>query len=367
MALDITFKKSDIPFFQIIRSRVNLYFTERKISKTGNHSLIFKSLLILLAFSAFYFFPLMGDWHWFWLLLSYSGLGFSLALIGFNIMHDGSHEAYSSSKVVNKWTALSLNFLGGNAGFWKQKHCINHHTFTNIEHVDDDIDLAPFLRLHEGQPHRWFHTFQHVYAPFIYCLTLIFWIHYRDYKKYFTQKIAKETPMETMSMGEHLLFWFSKIVHFSIFLIIPSLVLGVQQALFGYLLACITCGFTLAIVFQLAHIVEGTHFETPCAAKKVSIETDWCIHQIRTTVNFATRNKVVSWLLGGLNFQMVHHLFPKISHVHYPAIHQIITETCKEYGVPYVEYDSVGSAIGSHLRYLHEMGKNEPDPILSPA
>lgn len=358
MALDITFQKSDIPFFQIIRGRVHAYFENRNIPKTGNSTIVYKSLIILAAFGLFYALPFFRNWHWAVLAFSYSGLGLCLALIGFNIMHDGSHEAYSSSKNLNTWTALSLNFLGGNAGFWKQKHCKNHHTYTNIEHVDDDIDLAPFLRLHEGQPRQWFHKYQHLYAPFIYSLTLLFWIHYRDYKKYFTRKIAKETAMESMSWNDHLVFWLSKGIHLLIFLIIPALFLGLWQAMMGYLLAALVCGFTLAIVFQLAHIVEGTHFETPCHENKVRIETDWCLHQIRTTVNFSTQSRWVSWFLGGLNYQMVHHLFPRISHVHYPAIHQIIVATCQEYNVPVVEFKTIGCAVGSHLRHLNQMGNS---------
>lgn len=358
MALDISFNKTNVNLLQIIRTRVNNHFSEHNIQRTGNQSLVVKSVIIVLAFIFFYLFPLVGQWPWPLLFLSYAGLGFCLALIGFNIMHDGSHEAYSSSKSVNHWMALSLNFLGGNAGFWKQKHCINHHTYTNIEHVDDDIDLAPFLRLHEGQQFKWFHRYQHIYAPVLYCLTFVFWIHYRDYKKYITRKIAVETPMEAMTRQDHLVFWISKFLHLFVFLAIPIYFIGPWIAIGGYLLASIVCGFTLAIVFQLAHIVEGTHFETPCAEKKVEVESDWCVHQIRTTVNFATGSKSLSWLLGGLNFQMVHHLFPRISHVHYPAIHRIITQTCDEYQVPYVEFPSLKMAVASHLRYLHQMGKN---------
>lgn len=357
MALDITFRKSEVNFLHILRSRVQTHFIEGQIKSTGNQSLVVKSAIIASAFLVFYGLPLVTPLPLPVLVANYMGLGLVLALIGFNIMHDGSHDSYSANKNVNLWMAYSLNLLGGNASFWKQKHCINHHTYTNIEHVDDDIDLAPFLRLHPGQRHQWFHRYQHVYAPVLYCLTLIFWIHYRDYKKYFTRKIAIETDLQAMGAADHFIFWISKAVHLVFFLVVPSFILGPGLALAGYLVASMVCGFTLAMVFQLAHIVEGTHFETPDANKVVDVDSEWSLHQIRTTVNFATCNKALSWFLGGLNFQMVHHLFPRISHVHYPAIHTIITHVCREHNVAFVEFNTLGEAVWSHMRYLRKQGK----------
>lgn len=355
MALDITFRKSEVNFLSILRGRVQAHFTANNLRSTGNSSIVVKSVVMVALFLGFYVLPLATPLPWYVLVINYMGLGLMMALIGFNLMHDGSHESYSSSKTVNRWMAYSLNFLGGSALFWKQKHCINHHTFTNIEHVDDDIDLAPFLRLHPGQKHVWFHRYQHVYVLFLYGLTFLFWIHYRDYKKYLTRKIAIETPMQPLSTADHVIFWISKVAHMLFFLVMPSVIAGPWVAIGGYLVASIACGFTLAVVFQLAHIVEGTHFENPTEEKKVDIETEWSIHQIRTTANFATRNRFLSWWLGGLNFQMVHHLFPRISHVHYPAIHSIVTETCKEYQIPVVEFEGLGSAFRSHLQHLYSL------------
>ncbi|HOY96392.1 MAG TPA: acyl-CoA desaturase [Catalimonadaceae bacterium] len=356
--MNIRFEKSNQNFLSILRKQVNSYFEENQISTYGNNELFLKSVILFGLLAVNYFLQVFvitaGTWEWF---ACYFFQGIVFALIGFNVMHDGSHHSYSSNKQVNQMMAYSLNFLGGISQFWHQKHVINHHTYTNIEGVDDDIDLKPFLRMHSDQLYIPIHKFQAYYAFFLYSLTYVFWIYYRDFKKYFTRKIADDTPMEELTLKDHFVFWITKIVHVFIFIGIPAFFMGPKLAILGYLILCLSCGFTLAIIFQLAHIVEGTIFSSKDENDTVLIGSEWSIHQINTTVNFGTESKVLTWLLGGLNFQMVHHLFPKISHVHYPALHKIICETCDEYNVKYVEYKNFWSAVGSHLRYLNQMGK----------
>lgn len=356
--MNIRFEKSNQNFLSILRKKVNQYFHENKISSYGNTELYIKSIILFGLLTANYLLQNLQIFttslQWF---LSFFFQGIVFALIGFNVMHDGSHSSYSSNKILNKITAFSLNFLGGISLFWHQKHVINHHSYTNMEGVDDDIDLKPFLRLHHAQPYKAIHKFQAYYAFFLYSMTYVFWIYYRDFKKYFTRQIAEDTPMADLSLQDHIVFWITKLAHLTIFVIIPSLILGPKLAIGGYLILSLTCGFTLAIVFQLAHIVEGTIFSAKDEEDNFNIGSEWSVYQINTTVNFGTENKILTWLLGGLNFQMVHHLFPKISHVHYPALHKIICQTCEEYGVNYVEYKNFWTAIGSHLKYLNEMGK----------
>lgn len=355
--MNIRFERSGINFLSVLRKNVNAYFADNQISPYGNFELYLKTGILTGFLVANYVLQISGFLSGFWLLFgSYFLQGIIFALIGFNVMHDGSHFCYSGNPMINKIMAYSLNFLGGNSSFWHHKHVVNHHTYTNLEGVDDDIDLKPFLRVHGGQKWLSMHRFQAFYALALYSLTYLFWIYYRDFKKYFTRKIAETTDMKPLSAKEHFIFWFSKIAHTGLFIVLPVLVVGPLQALAGYLLLSLSCGITLAIVFQLAHIVEGASFPET-SHDGYDIATEWSLHQINTTVNFHTGNRIVSWLLGGLNFQMVHHLFPRISHVHYPAIHKIVCETCKEHNVPFVEFKSLQSALFSHFRHLHQMGQ----------
>lgn len=176
-----------------------------------------------------------------------------------------------------------------------------------------------------------------------------------DYRKYFKKKIG-EIPLKKMTTSDHIYFWVSKFVHLIVFIILPFIFVGIIPTLVGFLVATLVAGIITSIVFQLAHTVEHTSFPLP-AEQSGKIENEWAIHQINTTANFATGNRIISWLVGGLNFQIEHHLFPKISHVHYPAISKIIKQACKEYGVVYVEYPKMYKAVASHIHFLKEMGR----------
>lgn len=355
--MQVKFNNKQAAFFFTLRSRVNEYFKTHQKKSTGDSRLYIKTITIFLAFGAIY------SWLVFFtpssILLGVTlsvALGIVMALIGFNVMHDGSHGSYSTKGTLNTIMAYSSNFLGANAFFWSQKHNINHHTYTNIEGVDDDIDVRPFIRLHPEQKKYWFHKYQHFYWPFLYILTYIFWVYYRDFIKYFTRKIAELTPLQKMSLKEHIIFWSSKLFHVGFFLILPAYVVGWKETLIGYGIAALVVGFVLAIVFQLAHIVEDLKFVNPDNSTAISVEDDWAVHQMNTTANFATKSKVLSWLLGGLNFQVEHHLFPRISHVHYPQLNAILISTCQEFGVKYREYPSMMSAIKSHIIHLKQIG-----------
>jgi linoleoyl-CoA desaturase len=125
--------------------------------------------------------------------------------------------------------------------------------------------------------------------------------------------------------------------------------------LIGYTLIVLVTGFIISIVFQLAHVVEDLNFPEPNPETK-KIDNEWAIHQIETTANFATKSKLVSWYVGGLNFQVEHHLFPKISHIHYPQINQFVRETCEQFNLNYIEFPTMLGAVKSHLSHLKQIG-----------
>jgi linoleoyl-CoA desaturase len=282
-------------------------------------------------------------------------LGGVVAAIGFNVMHDGAHGSFSKYKWVNGLAAFSLNILGGNSFMWNMKHNVVHHSYTNVEGVDDDIDIQPWMRMTEAQKRYRMHRYQHLYFWFFYCVLYIFWIFVLDYTKYFKHKVGS-MPLKKMSLSDHLVFWGFKLFHAFLFVFLPIYRLGWYDWMISFTIFTMVAGFVLSMVFQLAHTVQDTAFPTADAVTG-KMEDEWAIHQIRTTANFATRNPVVSWLVGGLNFQIEHHLFPKISHIHYPAISKIIRQACQEYGLVYIEYPRVHNAVASHLAFLRQMGR----------
>jgi len=352
-----TFAKTPPVFFQRLREVTEAYFKENNLRKTGDGRLYWKTGILMTALVALYvvlvfFTPANG-----WVSLGLcSLLGVVLASIGFNVMHDGAHGSYSRKQWVNELMGHSLNMLGGSVHFWKLKHNVNHHTFTNIEGMDEDIDIKFWMRVHKGQPKHWFHRFQHIYGLLLYGLTYLFWIYVNDLQKYFTGKIGEKTVMKPLSLKEHVIFWATKVGYVAVFVVLPMFFAGVVPTLIGYGVMVFVTGLVISVVFQLAHVVEHTDFIPDTKADQQHIESEWAIHQVATTVNFATHNKVWNWLFGGLNFQVEHHLFPRISHVHYPALNKRLKQVCAEFNITYREFPSLRSALWSHLRHLRAVG-----------
>jgi linoleoyl-CoA desaturase len=351
----VTFNNKKSPFFDELRARTDKYFKDKKINPTGNYKLYAKTVVLVSVALIIYSLLVFGNLPVWASLLLCAALGCSFASIGFNVMHDGAHGSYSKNKHVNNIMSYSLNLMGGSSYMWKVKHNVVHHTYTNIQGVDDDIAVGPLLRINEQQPRYWIHKFQHVYWVFLYGVTYFMWIFWMDFLKYFTNKVGS-VPIRKMKLSEHIGFWLTKVIYLGIFLILPAYTQGLVATLVGYGVVIFVCGVVIASIFQLAHVVEGTAFPEPDPTSN-KIEDEWAKHQVLTTANFATRNKLISWLCGGLNFQVEHHLFPKISHIHYPALSKIVRETCEDYNINYIEYPTLWSALGAHVRHLKTLGQ----------
>jgi len=343
------------PLHLVLKQRVQAYFDEKGISATGNPTLFSKAIILLTAFVAVYTHLVFFTPTWYWALTECLILGGLVAAIGFNVMHDGSHGSFSKSKLLNRVAASSISLLGANHFMWNMKHNMIHHSFTNVDGVDDDIAVGALMRMAPTQKRYIAHKFQHVYFWFLYMLLYLFWIFFTDYKKYFSQKIGN-VPLKKMSMADHIEFWGVKIYHAAVFIVIPVAIVGWANWAIGFSIMGLFAGFVLSIVFQLAHTVE--HAEFPVAdVDSHLLPEEFAKHQIKTTANFATNNRLISWLVGGLNFQIEHHLFPKISHVHYPQISNIVRNVCKEYQLNYIEYPTMIKAVGAHVRFLRDMGR----------
>ncbi len=352
-----TFNNKDSHFFEALKQRIDAYFINNKIKQSGNYRLYSKAILLISTLVFLYITLVFFTPDSVMLSLFLCALmGVNFAAIGFNIMHDGAHGSFSTKPWVNDMMSHSLEMMGGSSFMWKVKHNQNHHTFTNIEGMDDDIDIKPFIRVSADQPKKWYHRFQHVYSFLLYSLTYFFWIFWLDFKKYFSGRIG-ELKIKKMTIKDHILFWVSKVLYIMAFVVVPIYSVGLVETVIGYGVVLVVTGLIISIVFQLAHIVEGAIFPVgKDDSKSLKIETEWAIHQLNTTANFATKNKLVSWFVGGLNFQVEHHLFPKISHVHYPEISKLVKETCQQFNVKYMEFPTVYSAIKSHVVHLKHVG-----------
>ena len=338
-----------------LKRRVNEYLNQQNVKATGNYKLFSKAVILVSLFVITYVHLVFFTPPTWVAVIECAFFGCLIASIGFNIMHDGSHGSFSKYAWLNTLASSSISVLGASRFMWGMKHVTIHHTYTNIDGVDDDIEVGVFMRMAPTQKHYLLHRFQHVYFWILYMLLYVFWIFFADYKKYFSKKIGSIT-FKSMTIAEHIEFWAVKLYHAIVFVALPIYMLGWVSWLVGFIITTFVAGFVLSIVFQLAHTVEDTEF--PVAIQPENrMPDEFAAHQILTTANFATKSKIVSWLVGGLNFQIEHHLFPKISHVHYPAISKIVKEACADFKLNYIEYPTVLSAIKAHVHFLKSMSK----------
>ena len=362
----LTYNNKNNIFFQSLKASVEKYFIDNKINKTGNWKLYTKTAILLTSALSLYLILLFVKLPAILGIVLSCLFGFVLAIIGFNVMHDACHGCFSGKKWVNELFSYSLNLLGGSSFFWKYKHNILHHTYTNVDGLDDDIGKSPLMRQCTSQKWVPAHRYQHIYVIGVYAIASLAWIFFMDFDKYVKQKIHN-TPLQRMSAKEHIIFWLTKIFYVLFYIVIPIKLLGWQSWAVGFILLHIFMGLTLAIVFQLAHVVEHTEFEFAGAEDRV-VESAWAVHEIRSTADFAQGNKIVTWLVGGLNYQVEHHLFPRICHVHYPALSKIVSAKCREFNLPYHTFPTMTSAVVSHFKIMKQLGAS-PDGVnnMSPA
>lgn len=290
-------------------------------------------------------------------------MGVGMSGIGMGVMHDAVHGAYHDKKWVNRLFGSTIYLISGNVTTWRLQHNVLHHTYTNIDGLDDDLETRGLIRLHPNQPWKKMHRNQAWYAPLLYGLLTLNWVMMKDFSqlmRYQKSGLANFTKQELRNEWINLIL--TKALYFSLFIVLPLIFVPVAWyvVILGFVLMHFTAGFLLSFVFQLAHVVDHVEtFNMPVSGK---MDDAWMEHQLRTTSNFARKSKLVSWFVGGLNFQIEHHLFPNICHVHYPAISQIVRKTAKEFNLPYNEHIRLGEAIQAHMNSLRMYGM-KPVPV----
>jgi linoleoyl-CoA desaturase len=341
--------------FQVeLRRRVEAFFRATGRRQRDCWQMYVKTAILVGVFATTYGLLVLGAQAWWQALPLAVVLGLTAAGIGFNVQHDGGHQAYSDRPWVNRLTATSLDLLGGSSYVWHRKHAIYHHTHVNIAGQDPDIDLGLLARVAPHQKRRRGHRWQHVYLWLLYGFLAIKWHLVSDFRNILRGTIGGRRLPCPRGWGLVTLLA-GKGAFLTLAFGIPLMFHPVWVVLSLYAVAALVLGLTLSVVFQLAHCVEEAEFPLP-RPDTGRIDNAWAIHQVETTVNFSRSSPVAAWLLGGLNFQVEHHLFPRICHVNYPAMSKVVEETCREFGVRYTEHRSFWSGVASHFRWLRRMG-----------
>ena len=344
-------------FQRELRRRVERYFATTGRRRRDCPQMYLKTALIFGWFAASYPTLLFLVETW-WLALPLAiSLGLSMAAIGFNVQHDGGHRAYSDRPWINRLMAMTLDLLGGSSYFWAKKHNSIHHSYANITGHDEDINLGLVARLSPHQQPLKLHRLQHFYLWALYGILPIKWQVFDDFRDVVNGRIGGHRLARPKGW-DLVTFIAGKMVFFSLALVIPLLLHPVWAVLLIYGAASFIQGLALGVVFQLGHCVEEAAFPLPGQDTGRMART-WAAHQVETTVDYARGNRLLSWFIGGLNFQIEHHLFPQICHVHYPALSPLVEATCREFGVRYVAHDTLLAGVASHFRWLRRMGMAE--------
>lgn len=347
-------------FFKTLKGRVDAYFKDSRKSRTGDIRMYVKTTFMLLGYLVPYGFVLSGMVE---SKLVYSGLwmimGLFMAGIGLSIMHDAIHGSYSKNKTLNLILGEVINLVGGASINWKIQHNVLHHTYTNVEDFDEDIDSPIFLRFSPNKKRRSIHKFQYIYAWFFYGLLTINWAFFADFDSLFRYRKKGLIKTSTKySFGFHFLkTTLLRLAYFVYMIGLPIWLTDVSftMVLLNFFLMHFVASVILSAIFQPAHVMEVANYSNAKGGEE--IPRDWASHQVMNTINFAITNKPFTWFVGGLNHQVEHHLFPNICHVHYPELSKIVKETAAEFNLPYHVEPTFGSAVWNHMKMLKHLGK----------
>jgi linoleoyl-CoA desaturase len=352
-------------FHGAVISRVNDYFKVNKLSPYANFAMWFKTVFMLLLYFVPYGFMMTGmaeghPWLFFglWFL---SGLG--MVGIGTSVMHDANHGTYSANPKVNTAVGSILEVIGGYTVTWKIQHNVLHHTYTNVAGLDEDIDNMIILRFSPHHKRYWFHRYQHIYAWFFYMLMTLYWMTLKDYFQVIRYKQHDLLVKQKVSLWQALFrITIYKIFYYSYIIVLPVIFSGFPwyYVIFGFILMHFTAGIFLAMIFQPAHIVATSGFALPVETDgKKAMEDSWAVHEVINTTDFAPDSKFLNWFIGGLNFQIEHHLFSGVCHVHYRKLAPIVKETTAQFGLPYHVEPTFWKALADHVRMLKILGRGE--------
>lgn len=347
-------------FYDTLKKNIEAYFTENNINKQGNYKMVIKTIVIVSMYLAPYAVMVSGAVSG--SIALYLGMWFLMGLgmvgIGCGVMHDSNHGSYSNNKLVNGVMARIITLVGGYHVTWRLQHNILHHTYTNIEGLDDDIEAGGLLRFSPHAKKHPLHRFQHIYAWFLYGFLTLQWATIKDFKQVTDYHKKGLLRKEKDSLGKTL-FQLSlyKLAYYAYVIVLPIIFSGVAwyYVVLGFVIMHLVAGFLLSCIFQLAHVMEECEFPMPNENRKM--ENNWAVHQLLNTANFSPKSKIMAYFVGGLNRQIEHHLFPHICHIHYKDIAPIVKQTAAQYNLPYYEQPTFLVALVKHGKMLKKLGK----------
>ena len=342
-------------FPKVLRSRLDRFFADRNISYKADGTMRVKiaaGLAVLIgAWIALY---TLRPSSWEFIALYLLG-GLAQTFLLLNIAHDSNHNAISSQSHINKTLNYVFDLCGMSSYMWRILHHRGHHSCINLQGEDDALSGRGILRFTPHEPRAPWHRFQHIYALFVYAMFSLDYVFFRDFQCFFfpTHEYLRRTRHP---LREYAVLFAGKGFYLTYMLVLPVMVLGKSPLLVAgaFLLVHLIVGLTVSLVFQTTHSLDSTYFPSNRGEFDNGI-----YHIFATTADYATTNPLVGWLVGGLNYHIVHHLCPFVCHTHYAPLTRIVKETAEEYGIPYRQHPTMSGAIKHHLLLLKQLGNQD--------
>ena len=344
-------------FWQEMKAAANQHLaaeTSRGRPSVGDPRLQLKAALIVvwfgLSYGALLCSPTLAA-----ALFAALSLALAASALGFGVFHDANHRTLFKRPAANLRAArLCSVLLGPSRHFWVHKHQGLHHRQPNVIGWDDDLETRGLLRLSPACAWEARFRRQEVKAVLYYGLNTLEWLFWKDFRCLAGGRL-NEWHAITLDRRERTELLVCKSLYLVLFVLPPFLLLPLAWAIAAFILFHVVLSWLLAVVFQVAHLTPGMEFDG------VRAGDDWALHQIRTTADFATRSRLVTWFTGGLNHQIEHHLFPNVAHTHYSRLRPIVRAVAERQGLRCHELGGVFSAVRQHFALLKALGAR-PEP-----
>lgn len=327
-------------FYSTLKERVNKYFESTRQSSRGG--LLVKAIFLLTLTFLLWKLVVIDQ-----VALLGPFLGVLLAVNGLAIQHDANHGAFSSNPLINQIFGCVDDLIGGSSLMWRHQHVVLHHAYPNDSSKDaDTFSQFPILRMNPKLKRHWYHRYQHIYGPVLYSFIGISYL-IGDIVN-FVQKRYEYLTLQPLNGVDRSIFIGGKVVHIIAFFLLPCILHGWYGFFYLYLPMTLFGSLFLATLFAVNHNTEETEYN-------LDPKMDWAEQQVRTSANWNTTSWFWWHVTGGLNFQIEHHLFPGISHIHYPALSKIVKQTCEEFKIPYLSHPNFTDIFTSHINQLYQV------------
>ncbi len=341
-------------FRKVVTERVDAYITENRLPLRDVPAMYVKSAILIACWLGIYLLILFGGFPLWADALLCIAFAFVMAGIGLNIGHDANHGAYSNDSRINRLMSLAMELIGSSSFVWRNRHNV-HHTYPNVDGRDEDLEAGGLLRLSPYAEWKPFFRLQMWYAPLLYALVAFDFLR-RDTLVFFSGRTSEHHHYPKMNASDRIIFVAGKLFFLCYILALPMLLLPWWQVLIGFVITMFTLGLVMSAVTVPVHLVDAADFPEPLG-EPLHFENEWAIHQVQTTVDYAPYSRLISAYVGGTNYQIEHHLFPHICHIHYPRLSPIVRQTCEEFGITYSVYPTMLAGLLGHARALRRFGR----------